>query len=98
MSRSSLEKKGEKRGPRRRNPAQNEGFQLFLMALPFLVLVFVFSYLPLTGWKYAFYDYQAGFKLENCDFVGFKWFGYLVSNKTQALETLRVLKNTFAFS
>ncbi len=98
MSRSSLEKKGEKRGPRRRNPAQNEGFQLFLMALPFLVLVFVFSYLPLTGWKYAFYDYQAGFKLENCDFVGFKWFGYLVSNKTQARETLRVLKNTFAIS
>lgn len=83
---------------RRRTYAEREGIQLFLMAIPFLILVFIFSYLPLWGWRYAFYDYQPGFQLENCEFVGFKWFSYLVSNKTQARETLRVLKNTFAIS
>lgn len=30
------------------------GFRLFLMASPLLLLVFVFSYMPLYGWIYAF--------------------------------------------
>ena len=68
------------------------------MATPFLALVFVFSYMPLRGWIYAFYDYLPGFKLENCDYVGLKWFGYLFSNKAQVRETIRVLTNTFAIS
>ncbi len=82
----------------RRTCMEREGRQLFLMAIPFLALVFVFSYLPLWGWRYAFYDYQPGFRLENCDFVSFKWFGFLFSNKAQVRETVRVLKNTFAIS
>ena len=98
MSVPALHRQAKAKLPRKRTYAQKEGIQLFLMALPFLILVLVFSYLPLWGWRYAFYDYQPGFKLENCEFVGFKWFGYLVSNKTQARETLRVLKNTFAIS
>lgn len=98
MSVPTLRGATKARAPRRRSYAEKEGYQLFFMALPFLVLVLVFSYLPLWGWRYAFYDYQPGFKLENCEFVGFKWFGYLVNNKTQARETLRVLKNTFAIS
>ena len=35
------------------------GMKLFLLVLPFLVLVFLFSYYPLNGWRYAFYDYRA---------------------------------------
>ena len=31
-----------------------EKFQLFAMLLPFLLLVIVFSYLPLAGWRFAF--------------------------------------------
>lgn len=31
-----------------------EKYQLFLMLLPFLIFVFIFSYLPLSGWRYAF--------------------------------------------
>lgn len=77
---------------------QREGRQLFLMAIPFLVLVFLFSYLPLYGWRYALYDYLPGFRLENCEFVGLKWFKYLFSNKVQVRETLRVLRNTFGIS
>ncbi len=83
---------------RKRSSAEKEGIRLFLIALPFLALVVLFAYLPLWGWRYAFYDYQAGFKLKDCDMVGFKWFKYLISNKTQVQETLRVLSNTFAIS
>ncbi|MCL2515445.1 MAG: hypothetical protein FWD85_13235, partial [Microbacteriaceae bacterium] len=34
-----------------------QSFGLFLYLVPFLVLVFLFSYLPLYGWIYAFFNY-----------------------------------------
>ena len=83
---------------RRLTSPQREGYVLFALALPFLALVFLFSYLPLWGWRYALYDFLPGYKLENCEFVGLKWFQFLVSNKTQVDEILRVLRNTFAIS
>lgn len=49
-----------------------EKYQLFLMLLPFLALVFVFSYLPLAGWRYAFYLYRPGFDLKDCQYVASK--------------------------
>lgn len=68
------------------------------MALPFLILVFIFSYLPLTGWIYAFYDYRPPYKLTDTPFVGLKWFQYLFLNNVQRSNLLRVLANTFAIS
>lgn len=73
-------------------------YKLFLMVAPFLVLVFIFSYLPLSGWQYAFYNYKPGFALSQCEFVGFKWFQRLVSTPAQTREILRVLVNTLAMS
>lgn len=72
--------------------------KLFLMVVPFLVLIFLFSYLPLYGWIYAMYDYRAPLKLSQCDFVGMKWFGQLFSNETQLTQLWQVMKNTFAMS
>lgn len=72
--------------------------KLFLMASPFLVLVFVFSYLPLYGWIYAFYDYRPALPLSQNEFVGLRWFTTLVSNPYQREEVFRVLRNTFAIS
>lgn len=40
-------------------------YRLFLMLIPILVLTFLFSYLPLLGWRYAFFDYKAGV-LQSC--------------------------------
>jgi putative aldouronate transport system permease protein len=74
------------------------GFRLFLMVLPFLAAVFVFSYLPLYGWLYSFFDYRAGLQLFNCKFVGLKYFEQLVGNTVLFKELLRVLRNTFAMS
>ena len=75
-----------------------EGKKLFLLILPFLVLCFLFSYFPLHGWVYAFYDYRAPLKLSQCDFVGWKWFKTLFSNATQVKQLITVMKNTFAMS
>ncbi|MBQ9306154.1 ABC transporter permease subunit [Butyrivibrio sp.] len=72
--------------------------KLFLLVLPFIVLVLLFSYYPLYGWMYAFYDYKPPKTLANCPFVGFKWFASLVSSETKIQQIVQVLKNTFAMS
>lgn len=73
-------------------------YQLFLMCLPFLLLAFLFGYLPLYGWRYAFFDYKAGDVLSMSNFVGFKWFTYLVQNKATHSDIIRVMKNTLGIS
>ncbi len=75
-----------------------QGYKLFLLVLPFLVLIFLFAYYPLYGWIYAFYDYRAPLKLSQCDFVGFKWFSTLFTNATQVKQLGKALINTFAMS
>lgn len=75
-----------------------EGKKLFLLILPFLILSFLFSYFPLHGWIYAFFDYRAPLKLSQCEFVGLKWFKTLFANPTQVKQLLQVMKNTFAMS
>ncbi len=72
--------------------------KLFLLVLPFIVLVLLFCYYPLYGWMYAFYDYKPPKTLANCPFVGFKWFASLVSSQTKIDQIVQVLKNTFAMS
>jgi len=73
-------------------------YKLFLMAFPFLVVTFLFFYLPIYGWIYAFYDYFPGIPLSETPFVGFKWFRTIASNPIQTEEVLRVMKNTLAMS
>lgn len=73
-------------------------FKLFLMFLPFAALAFVFAYLPLFGWRYAFFDYTSGSKLSMEKFVGFKWFTLLFQNEATRSDIVRVLKNTLAMS
>lgn len=75
-----------------------EDYHLFLLFLPFLILAFVFSYLPLWGWRYAFFDYKAGDELTMQNFVGLKWFTYLFKNAATRADIFRVMKNTLAMS
>lgn len=81
-----------------KNKKNQEGKKLFLLVLPFLILSFLFSYFPLHGWIYAFYDYRSPLKLSQCKFVGLDWFTMLFSNHSQVMQIVRVLKNTFAMS
>ena len=73
-------------------------FQLFLMMLPIIALAFVFSYLPLYGWRYAFFDYKSGETLSSDKFVGLKWFRELFKNDATKKDIVNVLKNTLAMS
>ncbi len=81
-----------------RKKANKRGIKMFLLISPFLVLCFVFSYLPLYGWAYSLYDYRAPLKLSQCAFVGTRWFKMLFTNKVQLLELGKVMKNTFVMS
>lgn len=80
----------------KRNAAQSR--RLFYCLIPFIILCFLFSYFPLHGWIYSFYDYKPPLSLSQCDFVGLKWFKTLFANKTQVAQMLQVMKNTFAMS
>ncbi len=73
-------------------------FKLFLMYAPFIALVAVFSYLPLLGWRYAFFDYKVGDTLSMEKFVGFKWFTELIKNPATVRDIVNVLKNTLGMS
>ncbi|MBW7453670.1 ABC transporter permease subunit [Paenibacillus sepulcri] len=68
------------------------------MAFPFMILVFLFSYLPLYGWVYSFYNFRPGIPLSETEYVGMQWFKSMFSNPTQTAEVMRVLKNTMAMS
>ncbi|MDE5819492.1 MAG: ABC transporter permease subunit [Lachnospiraceae bacterium] len=73
-------------------------YKLFLMIMPFLVLCFAFSYLPLFSWRYAFFDYTAGGEISWDNFVGLKWFKILFQNEAYTKRLLTVMKNTLAMS
>ena len=74
------------------------GMQLFYISFPFLILVFIFSYLPLHGWIYAFYQYRVGMRLADATFVGFQNFLDPFQNEILREQLVRVLRNTLAIS
>ncbi|MGI5187920.1 ABC transporter permease subunit [Promicromonospora sp. CA-289599] len=91
--------KGRGRGRRREPPSHGKTSPtMFLVILPFLVLAFVFSYLPLLGWVTAFYDYKPALGLGGSEFVGLQWFEILVSSETQLRQIGQVMANTLAMS
>lgn len=73
-------------------------FHKFLAILPFMALVFVFSYFPLYGWIYTFFDYQPPIPLSKSPWVGLHWFSYLFGNTIKIKQLWQVLQNTFAIS
>ena len=73
-------------------------YQLFFLSIPFVIYIFIFNYLPLFGWSYAFFDYKPGIPLFENEFVGFKYFASLFNTPTARQELVRVMTNTFAIS
>ncbi len=80
------------------SPREKDGFKLFLMVLPCLLFIFVFSYLPLWGWAYSFFDYKPGRALLNCDFVGWKHFTRMFGNAVLRKQLIGVMRNTLAMA
>jgi putative aldouronate transport system permease protein len=75
-----------------------QSYAYFLYILPFLALLLVFSYYPLYGWVYAFFDYKPPYPLDIKSFVGFKWFVTMVDSEVKRRQLFAVLGNTFAIS
>ena len=76
----------------------DQGKRMFLYMLPFLLLCFAFSYFPLHGWIYSFYDYKPPLKLSQCNFMGPRWFKMIFGNPAQVRQLFIVMRNTFAMS
>lgn len=78
------------------HPQQKVGkLQAVLYVLPCLIFIFIFKYLPLWGWSYAFFQYKPGRDLFKCAFVGLQNFTALFGNAVMRNNLLRVLRNTF---
>lgn len=71
------------------------GMKYLLIALPFIIFTFMFSYVPLFGWIIAFSDYRAGMRISDIEIIGFTHFVKLFQ---QSKEMIRVLRNTLAMS
>ncbi len=89
---------GEMKQKKEKESEMLEKYKLFLYLLPILLVSFIFAYLPLWGWRYAFFDYKAGGELTRDSFVGFKWFRFLFESEVTRQDIFRVLKNTLAMS
>ena len=75
-----------------------EKYRLFLMMLPVILLAFIFAYLPIWGWRFAFFDYTPGGTIGPENYVGFKWFSFLFTDPATTRDLLRVLRNTLIMS
>lgn len=67
---------------------------LYGMSLPFIIVVFIFSYLPIWGWLMAFQSYRPGRSVFEQKWVGFDHFVALFTDEKFYL----VLRNTLAMS
>ncbi|WP_217596781.1 sugar ABC transporter permease [Cohnella sp. GbtcB17] len=69
-------------------------YQLILMSVPFIGVLFVFHYLPLWGWLMAFQKYSIPKGIMGSPFVGFDQFAELLADS----RFYQALRNTFAMS
>ena len=74
------------------------GIEYLLLAVPFLIYVFAFSYVPLVGWIYSVFDYKIGQKFLDFGSMVFVGLGNFQKLFTERSEVLRVLRNTLALS
>lgn len=68
---------------------------LSLLVIPFVIYIFIFAYVPLFGWAYAFFDYKPGIPLFKNKFVGF---GNFIEIFAETSNFKRSLTNTLAIS
>ena len=74
---------------------KKERLKLTLFAVPFIIFIIAFSYVPLFGWILAFIDYKPGLNIWSCDFAGLYYFKLIFQDW---YKMSAVLKNTLAMS
>ena len=68
--------------------------ELIWMSLPIVIYVFIFNYLPLSGWAMAFQYYKPNPMIKEHPWAGLHWFKYLFTHRI----FLQDLRNTLAMS
>jgi len=71
------------------------GWKYFFIAIPFMIYVIAFYFVPLFGWIYSFYNYNPALSFSQLKFVGFDNFVKMYNERS---EIYRVLKNTLVMS
>lgn len=75
-------------------PHKKKKYKLLFMILPFMLIIFLFNYVPLFGWLYSLFDYLPGVSLKDSEFVGLYYFRMIFKDA----NVLRSLKNTAIFA
>lgn len=68
--------------------------ELLIMTVPFLIWLFIFKYLPLTGWVMAFQKFKPARGMFDQEWAGFDHFKLLFKDQ----RFLEILRNTLAMS
>jgi putative aldouronate transport system permease protein len=68
--------------------------QFFFMSIPIILYVILFAYVPLWGWTMAFQNYKPSKGFLKQEWVGFRWFIFIFSDKM----FLKTVRNTVAMS
>jgi ABC-type polysaccharide transport system permease subunit len=81
-------------------PGQKKGlvkkdYKLLLYVFPLMLVIFMFSYVPLAGWGLAFFDYFPGIPFNKMEFVGL---GQFVRVFKDVANLARVMRNTVTFA
>jgi ABC-type polysaccharide transport system permease subunit len=71
-----------------------ERLGLTLLALPFVVFIIAFSYVPLHGWLYSLFNFKLGIPLFKNQFVGMAYFKYIIQDWKNIFH---YLKNNLIF-
>ncbi|WP_338539621.1 ABC transporter permease [Paenibacillus tundrae] len=67
-----------------------KNYLLYLLALPGIAVIFIFSYLPMGGIVIAFQDFNPIKGITGSEFVGLKNFSFFI----ESTDTLKVIANT----
>ncbi|MEC0226043.1 ABC transporter permease [Paenibacillus alba] len=78
----------------KKKSSYKQPWMLHFMVLPAVILVFIFSYLPMSGIIMAFQDYKAALGITGSPFVGLKHFRYMLEND----YFLKITWNTLFFA
>ncbi|MBP1991685.1 putative aldouronate transport system permease protein [Paenibacillus eucommiae] len=79
---------------KKRKNSYKQPWMLHFMVLPAVILVFIFSYLPMTGIVMAFQDYKVALGITGSPWVGLKHFRYMLENE----YFLQITWNTLFFA
>jgi len=73
---------------------KKRGLQYLLITIPFILFTFAFSYIPLFGWSFSFYQYKVALGLSGSKFVGLEHYARLLTDP----QIRRTLRNTLVQS